>query len=255
MLRQLRRVKDLEQLTLHATDGDIGDLEDLYFDDHTWSVRYLVVNTGSWLSGRRVLIAPMMVAGMEDSTAAMEFRITREQVRNSPPVDTDQPISRQYEEEYYKYYGWIPYWGAGPAADPYPPPPRAIARVSKQAQVPASDIRQTHLRASSEVTGYYIEALDGEIGHVEDLIIDDQDWVVSYFEVDTRNWWPGKKVLVSRTWIDDIDWLERKVRIDLQRPVIQSAPEYDPTQVISRDYELNLFEHYSTHGKSSGAKA
>ncbi|HZD40345.1 MAG TPA: PRC-barrel domain-containing protein, partial [Terriglobales bacterium] len=201
MLRQMRRIKDLRELTIRATDGDIGKLEDLYFDDHTWSVRYLVVNTGSWLLGRRVLLAPVSVSGFEDSAAVMQIGLTREEVRNSPPVDTQKPISRQYEEEYYRYYGWVPYWGAGAVMGPYPPPPRAIARVSKNEEVPASEIRQTHLRATSEVTGYYVEALDGEIGHVEDLVVDDRDWVVSYFEVDTRNWWAGKKVLVSRTWI------------------------------------------------------
>jgi hypothetical protein len=169
--------------------------------------------------------------------------LTQEQVRNSPPVDTKIPISRQYEQEYYQYYGWAPYWGAGVAAEPYPPPPRVIAKAFEDS-ASTGEIRQTHLRSSDEVKGYYIEARDGEIGHVEELIIDDQDWIVGYFEVDTRNWWPGKKVLVSRTWIDDICWRERKVHVNLDRQVIQSAPEYDPSDVISRNYELKLFEHY-----------
>lgn len=254
MMRQLRKAKDLRQSTIHAVDGEIGKPEEFYFDDSTWSVRYLIINTGSWLLGRRVLIAPVVIIDIDDSTNTIKISLTQEQVRNSPPVDTKKPISRQYEEEYYRYYQWAPYWGAGVAAEPYPPPPRGIARSLDEDEVSTRDIRQTHLRSSDEVTNYYIEARDGEIGHVEELIVDDQDWIVGYFEVDTRNWWPGKKVLVSRTWIDDIDWLERKVRVNLERRVIQSAPEYNPSEIISRDYELKLFEHYSKHTENASNK-
>ncbi len=250
MLRQLRKAKDLEKLTIHAVDGEIGKPEEFYFDDSTWSVRYMVINTGSWLLGRRVLIAPAVVTDIDDGAHAIKITLTQEQVKNSPLVDTRKPISRQYEEEYYRYYEWAPYWGAGVVAEPYPPPPRGIARALDEEEVSTRDIRQTHLRSSDEVTGYTIEAKDGEIGHVKELIIDDQDWIVGYFEVDTRNWWPGKKVLVSRTWIDGIDWLERKVRLDLERHVIQSAQEYNPSDIISRDYEVKLFEYYSKHSDS-----
>ena len=254
MIRRLRRVKELRRLTIQAADGDIGNPEELYFDDATWSIRYLVVNTGGWLLGRRVLLAPAAIKFIDEPTKAIKVALTQEQVRNSPPVDVKKPISRQYEEEYYRYYGWAPYWGAHVAAEPYPPPPRAIAKALKEDEVSKDDIRQTHLRSSDEVTGYYIEARDGEIGHVEELIVDDQDWIVAYFEVDTRNWWPGKKVLVARTWIDDIRWLERKVRINLERQVIRSAPEYDPSDIISREYELKIFEHYSKHAKSADSE-
>ena len=255
MIRQLRRAKDLRQLTIQAADGEIGNPEAFYFDDSNWAVRYLIINTGSWLLGRRVLIAPAAVKFIDDPTQSIRVGLTREQVRNSPPVEARKPISRQYEQEYYKYYGWAPYWGAGVAAEPYPPPPRVIAKSLKDDEVSPEEIRQTHLRSSAEVTGYYIEAQDGALGHVEDLIIDDQDWIVGYFEVDTRNWWPGKKVLVSRTWIDDLNWLERRVRINLARESIQSAPEYNPSDVISRDYEIKLFEHYSKRGENAGTEA
>ena len=254
MIRQLRKARDLQRLTIHAVDGEIGKPEELYFDDSTWSVRYLVINTGTWLLGRRVLIAPVVITEIDDSASAIKISLTQEQVRNSPLVDTKKPISRQYEEEYYRYYEWAPYWGAGVAVEPYPPPPRGIARSLDADDISTRDIRQTHLRSSNEVRGYNIEARDGEIGHVEELIIDDESWTVAYFEVDTRNWWPGKKVLVSRTWIDDIDWLESKVRINLERRVIQSAPEYNPSDIISRDYELRLFEHYSKHTEDSEAQ-
>jgi uncharacterized protein YrrD len=254
MLRQLHRVRDLRRLTIAAKDGEIGKPEDLYFDDRAWSVRYLVVNTGGWLLGRRVLLAPQVIDSINDQKDTIEVDLTRDQIKTSPPFDSEKPISRQYELEYYKHFDWVPYWGAGIAAEPYPPPPRLIAKGLNEDQVPAEEIRQTGLRSSVEVTGYSIEAIDAEIGHVEDLVVDDQDWIVNFFEVDTRNWWPGKKVLVSRTWIDEINWLERKVRVNLNRSVIQSAPEYDPSDVISRDYELKLFEHYSKAGQNTGER-
>lgn len=241
MLRQLRKLSDLRQYAIHATDGDIGRPEEVYFDDGTWAIRYLVVNTGTWLLGRRVLITPVAIGNLDDSTRILSLNLTRGRVKDSPPVDTEKPISRQYEEEYHRHYGWPRYWNAslmpGPRIAPPPlltPPPGVEAHVEN-----------LHLRSSAEVTGYYIEARDGEIGHVEDFIIDDRDWVVRYLEVDTQNWWPGKKVLVGLAWVEHISWAEGKVSVNLARAVIKSAPEYDPARVISRDYEVQLYKYYS----------
>ena len=247
MLQRFRRIRELRGFSVHATDGEVGNPEEVYFDDRTWSVRYLVVNTGGWLMGRRVLIAPVGVSELDDSEELLRVNLTRGQIEHSPPLDAEKPISRQYEEEYYKHYDWAPYWGAGGIAGEahMPPPARVIAKSPDAEKVPKGEIEASHLRSSAELTGYYIEARDGEIGHVEDFVIDNKDWTLGYLEVDTRNWWPGKKVLVSPKTIEGVSWQERKVLLALKREVIQGAPEYDPSKMITPDYELELFKYYN----------
>jgi hypothetical protein len=256
MRQRFRRVKELRQFTIRATDGDVGTPEEIFFDDETWAVRYLVVNTGSWLTGRRVLIAPMAVSDIDDSEQILQVNLTRRQVEASPTVDTEKPISRQYEEEYYKHYEWTPYWGSAMGAEAHmPPSARTLAKSVDAEQVPTGEIEESHLRSSAEVTGYYIEARDGEIGHVEDFVVDHKDWSIGYLEVDTRNWWPGKKVLVSPTWIEGVNWEDRKVLIDLNREVIEGAPDFDSSGIVTEDYELELFKYYGQRRGKTGPSA
>jgi len=244
-MNQLRRMRELKSFTLRATDGDIGSLEELYFDDKSWAVRYLVVNTGSWLLGRRVLLAPMAVAGVEEAHRVVRIKLTRDQIETGPPVDIVKPISRAYEEEYYRHFQWAPYWQPGlmPGTNPlvYPTTPPLI--VDKP-PLDEEQLAHPHLRRSAEVAGYSIQASDGMIGHVEDVIVDDEGWVVRYFEVDTRNWLPGKKVLVAPAWIDYISWADQSVVMTLTQEAIQSAPPYDPSKVITPEYEVELLKHY-----------
>ena len=77
--------------------------------------------------------------------------------------------------------------------------------------------------APKAVTGYHIEATDGEIGHVDGFVVDDEAWAIRYIEVATRNWWPGKKVLVSPAWIERVSWPDSKVYAGLSREAIKSA--------------------------------
>lgn len=245
MEQRFRRIKDLRQFTIHAIDGDVGTPEEVFFDDETWAVRYLVVNTGNWLTGRQVLVAPVAVNEIDDSEKILRLNLTRRRVEDCPTVDVKKPISRQYEEEYYKHYEWTPYWASAMGSEPHmPPSARALAKSVDAEKIPASEIEETHLRSSAEVSGYYIEARDGDIGHVEDFVIDQKDWSIGYLEVDTRNWWPGKKVLVSPAWIEEVNWQDRKVAIDLKREVIEGAPAYDSSGIITADYELELFKYY-----------
>lgn len=254
MLAQMRRIKELKGYGIDAVDGAIGRMEECYFDDGTWSVRYLIVNTGSWLTERKVLIAPVSIGGIDDERKRINVQLSRAQIENSPPLSSERPVSRQYEAGYYQYYGWEPYWGTGllpglgfpPIPSPAPPEPNPGAPPG------SPDDRNVHLRSSAEVTGYYIEAADGEIGHLEDCIIHDQDWKIHYFEVDTRNWWPGKKVLIPSGQVTSISWMDRKVFVSLTRDGIQSAPAYDPSKIISRDDEVALFRYYGGKGKAPG---
>lgn len=229
----------LRHYRLHATDGYIGHVEAFYFEDNTWLIRYLVVNTGHWLKQHSVLIAPVAVVRIDDTDQAIEVRLSQEQVKHAPPVSMEKPISRQYEERYFLYYGWPFYWQADEVdfldADP----------VSPLLAVEFDDSAQTeHLRTTEEVNGYYIETPEGSLGHVEDFIIDDREWSIRYLEIDTRNFWPGKKVLIAPQWITQISWLDSKVFVNLSRALIQAAPAYDPEQPIDSEYENQLKTHY-----------
>lgn len=241
---KLRRLKQLQRYTLLAIDGEIGKVEEIYFDDSNWCVRYLVVNTGGWLMGRRVLISPVAVGEIDEQEGSLYIELSRDQIENSPPLTSDQPVSRQYEQEYLRYYGWPPYWqsdpfsAAGPSFDPHRPVPPVNDAWGNEK-------RDNHLRSSAQVSGYRIDAQDGEIGHVEDFVIDEQYWKIRYLETDTRNWWPGKHVLLNPAWIERVDWLKKTVMVGLSKEDILTAPAYDPKAVISRDYEIKLLEHYA----------
>jgi sporulation protein YlmC with PRC-barrel domain len=217
----LHNVKDLRGDIIAARDGEIGAVDDVYFDDEGWRVRYFVVDTGGWLSGRKVLISPVSIDRALSSEHALAVALSREQVEHSPGVDADRPVDRQYEEAYARYYGHPLYW-APPEAAVMPPlePSGRRARELKDAERKAA---QSHLRSSDELIGYSIQAADGKVGHLEDLRVDDRDWAVSDLVVDTRDWLPGRKVLVPPGAVEGIDWSTREVRLRLRRAEVERA--------------------------------
>jgi len=248
----LKPTSGFKGLTIAAIDGDLGSVADLYFDDLSWTVRYLVVDTGTWLPGRQVLISPLSVHEAGDKILV---DLTQAQVENSPPVETDKPVNRQQEEAIARYYAQRQYW-EGPyrwgllAYPGMPPVPTAPVPADGIAEEMAAREREAahgdpSLRSARDVTGYYITALDGSIGHVEDFLIDDRAWAIRYLVVDTRNWWPGKKVVLSPEWIKTVSWPDSQVLVDLRRDEIKAAPEYDPSRPFDRAYENRLLEHHS----------
>jgi sporulation protein YlmC with PRC-barrel domain len=229
-----RSVESLYGYSIRATDGDIGKIHEFYFDDETWTIRYLVVDTGSWLLGRRVLLSTAAVD--EPGPEKLEFPValTKEQVERSPHISSDKPVSRQMEENLHTYYGWIPYWtGAGAAA-------AATAAEMTATKEPGDP----HLRSTREVTNYHIHATDGEIGHVEDFIVEGTTWIIRYMIVNTRNWLPGRSVLVAPAWVSKVSWAESKVSVDLDKEMIKNSPEFDPSAAVNREYELRLYDYY-----------
>ena len=245
----LTKTTQFKGLAIRATDGELGTVDQLYFDDETWAVRYLAVDTLGWLGGRQVLISPISVVQTDWQARRLDVALTMKQVENSPDIATHQPVSRQHEAAYLNYYGYRDYWGGpylwGPALYPAE---LATAPAAPSDEATAERIRrestESHLRSTEAVTGYYIGAADGEIGHVDGFIVDDEGWAMRYIEVATRNWWPGKKVLVSPAWIERVSWTESKVCVGLYREAIKDGPEYIESRPITREYEDRLHLHY-----------
>jgi hypothetical protein len=244
-LKMLRSLKAVKGYSVQATDGKIGSVSDFYFDDKEWRVRYVVVDTGRWLPGRQVLLSPAACLSADWDHRELPVSLTTEQVKNSPGLETHQPVSRKYEAELSKYYRWPMYWGASPEVSAWMPPPAATSPDAMQAQgQPLENEGESNLRSSDEIVGYGILALDGEIGHVEDLIADDEMWSIRYFVVDTRNWIPGRKVLVSPEWIRRISWANRDVTVDLTEQQVRDSPEFDSTAPVNEEYERRLYDFY-----------
>jgi hypothetical protein len=261
----LRSMNDLEGYAIRATDGLIGHVNDFYFDDEAWVVRYLVVETGSWLSSRKVLISPVAFGQPNWTDKVLPVSITREQVKNSPDIDTDKPISRQHEREYFGYYGYYPHywggaglWGGGAypsamlSAGGYAGGAESLTAQAEQARVARDAGRREnddpHLRSGKEVMTYYIEASDGGIGHVQGLLLDDETWAVRYLVVQTSNWWIGHEVLIAPKWIQNVSWSERTVSVNLARQSIKDAPPYHSAATLNRDEEISLHKHYKRAG-------
>jgi sporulation protein YlmC with PRC-barrel domain len=240
------RANDLRGLTIAAIDGDIGTLDDVYFDSKTWRVRYLVVDTGTWLAGRRVSIAPHVGQAPNMDLKRLPVALTRAQVEGSPDVGATPPVSRQQEIAWHAYYGYPLYWTTTP--DLLVASPALVAQDPREAlaaeELAARESGEPNLHSAKDVRGLHIGAADGEVGHVADFLVEVEPWTIRYLIVDTSNWWAGKQVLVAPGWITDVNWRDAKVTTTLTREAIRSSPEYDPSMPVERDYERRLHGHY-----------
>lgn len=265
----LRSVKHLNSSKINASDDQIGRVSEVYFDDKAWTIRYLVVDTGTWLIGRKVLISPYSVKTPLTEDGVINVSLTREQVKNSPDIDTHKPVSRQREREYLTYYGYPAYWGLsgvwGSTDFPSFPYPEGLRATPSMVEGEAADAgaidtaataaavedseQDSHLRSTSNVASYDVQAVDDSIGHVQDFVFDDETWTIRYLVIDTVNWWPGgRKVLVATRWIDRIDWDQRKVFTSLTRDGVKNSPEYDEDALMDRQYEERLHQAHQRGG-------
>lgn len=242
-------VKSLSGFAIGATDGELGKVEAFYFDDETWTVRYLVVKTGGWLSGRKVLLSPFALQSPDWNNKLFPVNLNMEQVKNSPDIDTQKTVSRQHEIDLHNHYSW-PYYGAagagfyggmgmGGMVDSRMPIEDIIAEQRLE-----NEQGDPHLRSTEEVRGYHIHATDGIIGDVEDFIINDENWKIDYLIVDTGNWFPGKKVILSPEWISQIKWEENCVYVDLPVDAVKHSPEYDGDTPLADQYQEKLHDYY-----------
>ena len=236
-----------------ASDGIIGSVSDVLFDDASWMIRWLVVDTGNWLSGRKVLLPPAALGHADQDARTFAVRLTKAQIEASPALESHTPVSRQFEMSAYDYYGWSPYWGSGfymggygllssgmtMTADP------EVQRRAEEIARHQQHQDEPNLRSAEEVAGYHIHATDGEIGHLSDLVIEDTDWSIHYLIVDTSNWWMGQKVLISPRSAQDIRWTEQLIYLDVDRQKVQDSPPYDPAMPLDRAHEDRMAGHYA----------
>ncbi len=247
----LRSVKSFEGFAIGATDGIIGKVKNFYFDDESWVIRYLVVDTSAWLGGRDVLISPYSIGQPDWAGNMLPASISKEQIKNSPSVDSDKPVSRQYEKGYLGYYGYPNYWGGTSLwGDNYYP--GKLTGIDAQEydgyrgylKAPSAEDGDPHLRSCDAVEGYHIRASDGEIGHVDGFLVDDFTWSIRYMIVNTSNWWVGHRVLVSPEWIQQVSWSGSSVDVALDRQSIKNAPVYNEDAPFDREAELKTYNHY-----------
>jgi hypothetical protein len=246
----LRSVKELVGYSIEGSDGSMGRVRDALFDDEGWAVRYLLVDSGGWLSRREVLISPMAVERMDWAARLVRLRLTRAQVEHSPDLDSHTPVSRQHELDYATYYGWPQYWG-GAALCGIALTPSALMDAQAALGGAAAEAApgERHLQSARDVIGYRIAATDGDIGHVEDFIVEDDSWALRYVVVDTRDWLPGRKVLVAIQYIREVRWSDAAAVVDLSREAIEGSPAFDPSTPVNRELEVQLYDYYGRpHG-------
>ncbi|PKG68464.1 MULTISPECIES: PRC-barrel domain-containing protein [Pseudoalteromonas] len=256
----LRSMKDLEGCAIAASDGIVGKEKDFLFDDLAWVIRYFVVETGTWLSSRKVLISPIAVQNPNWDEKIFPVLISKDQVKNSPGIDTNKPVSRQHEMDYLNYYGypyyWIGtnFWGSGiypyslyPGNDIF----EHSVEGARSANLIHKSIKSQHdqkgdpnLRSCKAIIGYNIHAKDGDIGHVSGFLVEENTWAVRYLIVETSNWWGGHQALIPSAWIYEVQWLDNSISTDLVRKAIKDAPVYEPNKEITQDFEAAVFHHY-----------
>jgi uncharacterized protein YrrD len=245
-------VKELYGYKVQATDHQAGAVYDLYFDPDTWEVGYLVVDTGNWLPGRKVIVSLETLVQPLWEERILPVTLTQEQLRSSPDIDAGQSLSRFQEQTLRTHYDLPPISRLGGGLfdeRTYGMSLDSIAQVVETEIAEMEDARRQEdhpsLQSSRRVMGYPLQAQDGEVGHVEDFIVDDRAWVLRYMVVDTGNWLPGRKVLISTQWLDTVTWGDAgKVHVGLSRESIKNSPEYDPVLPVGREYESTLHNYY-----------
>ncbi len=222
----LQSVNELDTYTLLAADGEIGELKGFYFNEGTWDTPYLIADTGIWLPGRTIVIATEALGIFDPKAKRIQVNLTKDKIKNSPEVDDDKPLTHELEKKITLYYSW----------------------KDSGALVPQQATPTQLFRSTSALINQYIHAQDGDLGHVEDLLVDDEIWKIRYLVVDTRNWWPGKKVIIAPDFVRQVTWEADKVFIDLKRETVKSSPEYQPEALPDRKYEERLYGFYGKQG-------
>ena len=255
----LQVISPLKGFSIEASDGRIGTVVDFLFDDASWKVRWLVIDCGTWLRGRKALIHPSAISQEDLERQQFVVALTKAQVEGGPELAEDQPVSQQMESQLYTTTagtrsGAAPISRRSPALWRSPlmgPPYMGFGSADEtEAGGGAAALREAdpHLRSVVEVIGYRVHAVDGEIGHIENLMLDGADWSVRYFIVDTRNWWFGQRVLISPSAVKTIDWFDRHVELNVSCELVKASPPWDPLLAFNDEYAKRLHKHYGWPG-------
>ncbi len=248
----LYKTEELYGFRIQGIDGEVGVLDDTYFDSLTWAVRYFVVDTGGWLTGRRVLVAPLVVKLPNLEEELLPVRLTKEQIEKSPGIDLARPVSEQQLQQLHHYYGWP--WTmpatAHPGAIYLPGPmlPTAGDVVGGPEAPEAESEEDPYLRSSRRVLGYSVRAQEGEIGQIADFLLDPLDWIIRYLVIDTGDWLQGRQVLLAPMWIEELSWVRGEAYTELRRETIEASPEYEPARPLKRVEEEELHRYYGRRG-------
>jgi len=252
----------IREYKIQASDGEIGVVKDLLFDDKSWTARWLVVDTGFWLFGRKVLLPVSALGKPDHALRHLPVRLTRQQVKDSPSVDTDLPVSRHIEAHIYDHYGWTPYWypGLAPMGIAGPGTTMLMPRQGfdplpqyRNATDPMADDGDPDLRSVAAIIGYHIKATDGEIGHAEDFLFDPESWRIGYIMANTERWLHGQKFVISPSLIRDIDWVARCIHLNVDTGQVKTSPPYDPATAGDGDFNKRFDQHFRSTGKQSDA--
>ncbi|SFJ81749.1 PRC-barrel domain-containing protein [Halobacillus dabanensis] len=235
--------KYIEGYTIHATDDELGKVDAFLFDDENWAIRYLVADTRKWLPGRKVLLSPISIQNINHQADHISFSLTKEQVKNSPDIDADQPVSRAQEVRMNQYFGWGNYWGApgvwGPGFYPYELAQQEFNEMTEE-EAEVSQVRKT-----SEVIGYRVFTYNGEAGEIDSFLIDDKTWKIRYVVIRSKIEGEEKFLLVSTDWITDVRWADESLHISVEKESLVKAPAYHPDLTIDRDYEESVFKAFN----------
>lgn len=250
----LSSVKALHDYAVEASDGEIGHVANMLFDDVHWTVRYVIINTGNWLFSRHVLISPVSVAALDGQDRTMTVKLKRQQVELSPQVDTNLPMTREKEIELSNHYEYMPYWGGAGSWGVSPVPSAALSpatfaeqaleRIERDEEAEAPPTASPHLRSANEVSGYRIVAQGETLGQINDFLLDAETWALRYLVVDTGTLFSGTQLLIARDWIDTVSWADSHMQVDLPRDMVDKAPAFDAGRPVERAYEEQLYAHY-----------
>jgi uncharacterized protein YrrD len=248
----LKLASVLKGYAIRASDGEIGTIADFLFDDRSWAIRWLVVETGTWLTGRKILLHPVALGTVDPERRELTVALTMAQVQGSPEFSQHEPVSAQMEHHLYDYYGWEPAsmldaFGGNPISARFSAPPLYLSAYKTTGD---EELRNNdpHLRSGDELTGYHVLAGDGAFGKLDDLLIDDANWGLGSLVVETGSWWSGKQVLISPHVVKDISWTEREIRLDLGLDEAKAIPPWNSLDGVGPDYEKNAPDHHVRPG-------
>lgn len=244
----LSTLSSLYNYTLWTKDGELGNVADTYFEDETWVIRYLVVDLNRWLPGRKVLVPPSIADQPRDDKGRIPVSMTRDSVRISPEFSSDQPVSRQLEDQIHSFFGWQPYWSGEPeggSVSPKAPEGENMTGDRQAESIPDHDPEgKSHLRSARDMVGYKIEATRQPVGTLADLLVDDESWMVRYLVVDVGQPDTTRQVVIAADTVETIDWRQLAIYLDLDRENIERAPSYEAAPVLPEALERELERHF-----------